>query len=82
MLTCLPSKLLPVCYPSVAGYKGIHVADTGNMLSGNMLLVAGNLLLVRATCGLNHHKNVVTITYLLGVTIVGNFRRLQCTVSK
>jgi len=40
------TKFLPVCCPSVAGYKGIHdCRDTGNML-----LVTSNMLLVRATC--------------------------------
>jgi len=57
MLTA--TKMLPVCCPSVAGYKGIHVAlqiqatmlpATSNMFPGNMLLVAGNMLLVRGTC--------------------------------
>ena len=51
------TKFLPVCCPSVAGYKGIHdCRDTGNML-----LVTSNMLLVRATCpGVRKHGFIVT----------------------
>jgi len=41
------ASLLPVCCWI---QRNTCCRDTGNMLPGNMLLVAGNMLLVRATC--------------------------------
>jgi len=36
------TKLLPVCCPSVAVYKGIHVAEIQATFAGNKQHVAGN----------------------------------------
>jgi len=44
---CCRQKLLPVCCPSVAGYKGIQCRrDTGNMLPATSNMLPGNMLLV------------------------------------